>query len=60
MKEFKSFIEFRCNMYLVPELIALDVITRRNDWIMSGGSLEDDYVKRQLKFASQFINYKGE
>jgi hypothetical protein len=60
MKEFKSFIEFRYNMYLVPEIIALAIITRINDWIMSGGSLEDEHVKKQLKFASQFINYKGE
>ena len=60
MKEFKTFIEFRYNMYLIPEIVALDIITRINDWIMSGGSLEDEYVKKQLKFASQFINYKGE
>ena len=55
MKEFKTFIEFRYNMYLIPEIVALDVLTRINDWIMSGGSLEDEYVKKQLKFASQFI-----
>ena len=60
MKEFKSFIEFRYNMYLIPEIVALDVLTRINDWIMSGGSLEDEYVKKQLEFASQFINHKGE
>ena len=55
MKEFKTFIEFRYNMYLIPEIVALDVITRINDWVISGGSLEDEYVKKQLKFASQFI-----
>jgi hypothetical protein len=60
MKEFKSFIDFRYNMYLIPEIVALDVWTRINDWIISGGSFEDEYVKKQLKFASQFINYKGE
>ena len=60
MKEFKSFIEFRYNMYLIPEIVALDILTRINDWVMSGGSLEDEYIKVQLKFASQFINYKGE
>ena len=59
MKEFKSFIEFRYNMYLIQEIVALDVITRINDWVISGGSLEDEYVKKQLKFASQLINYKG-
>ena len=60
MKEFKTFIEFRYNMYLIPEIVALDVITRIHDWVISGGSLEDEYVKKQLKFASQFINHKGE
>ena len=60
MKEFNSFIELRCNLDLIPVTVALDVMTRINDWILSGGSIEDEYVKKQLKFASQFINYKGE
>lgn len=55
MKEFKNFSEFRMNMYLIPEIVALDVVVRIQDWIISGGSLEDEYVKKQLKFASQFI-----
>ena len=60
MKKFKDFTDFRLNMSLIPEAIALDVMTRINDWIISGGSLEDEYVKRNLKFASKFIGYKGE
>ena len=59
MKEFKNFTDFRCNMYLIPEIVALDILCRINDWIMSGGSLEDDYIKRQLAFASQFIGKKA-
>ena len=55
MKEFKSFADFRYNLYLVPEVVALDVMVRIQDWIISGGSLEDEYVKQQLKFASKFI-----
>ena len=58
MKEFKNFTEFRFNMHLVPEGVALDVMVRINDWIISGGSLEDEYIKNNLKFASQFINYQ--
>lgn len=58
MKEFKSFIEFRYNMHLIPETIALDVLVRINDWIMSGGNLEDEYIKSQLRFASEFIQNK--
>ena len=60
MQEFKNFNEFRLNMNLIPEVVALDVMTRINDWILSGGSLEDEYIKKQLKFASNFINTKGE
>ena len=60
MKEFKNFTDFRLNMNLVPEVVALDAMVRINDWVLSGGSLEDRYVKQILTFVSQFINYKGE
>ena len=60
MKEFENFTDFRLNMNLIPETVALDVMVRINDWIISGGSLEDEYVKRNLRFASKFIGYKGE
>jgi len=56
MKKFNSFSDFRFNMHLVPEIVALDVLTRINDWLISGGSLEDEYVKVNLDFASQFIS----
>ena len=55
MKEFKSFTDFRYNLHLVPEVVALDVMVRIQDWIISGGSLEDEYIKQQLRFASKFI-----
>ena len=42
MKKFNSFSDFRFNMHLVPEIVALDVLSRINDWLMSGGSLEDE------------------
>lgn len=55
MKEFKNFTDFRFNMHLIPEVVALDVMVRINDWLISGGQLEDSYIKHQLKYASQFI-----
>lgn len=58
MKEFKSFNDLRCNIHLIPEIVALDVLARINDWILSGGSLDDVYIKNQLKFASEFIEIK--
>ena len=60
MKEFKNFTDFRFNMDLVPEVVALDTMVRINDWLLSGGQLEDSYVKQVLTFASQFIGYEGE
>ena len=60
MKEFKNFTDFRLNMNLVPEVVALDAMVRINDCVLSGGSLDDRYVKQILTFVSQFINYKGE
>ena len=55
MKEFNNFTDFRMNINLVPELVALDVMTRINDWLISGGNLEDEYIKSQLRYASLFI-----
>ncbi len=55
MKEFNTFSDFRFNIHLIPEAIALDVMIRINDWLISGGTLEDRYIKHQLKFASNFI-----
>ena len=53
--EFKNYDEFRLNIDLIPNTVALDVITRICDWIVSGGKLDDNYVKTQLKYASNFI-----
>ena len=55
MREFKDFTDFRYNIDLVPEAVALDVMIRINDWLVSGGQLDDSYIKQQLKFASKFI-----
>ena len=55
MKEFNNFTDFRMNINLVPELVELDVMTRINDWLISGGNLEDEYIKSQLRYASLFI-----
>lgn len=55
MREFKDFTDFRYNIDLVSEAVALDVMVRINDWLISGGQLNDSYIKQQLKFASKFI-----
>ena len=58
MKEFKTFMDFRMNIDLIPTTVALDVMTRINDWLISDGNIEDEYIKRQLQYASQLIEVK--
>lgn len=56
MKEFKTFNDLKYNIHLIPEAVALDVMMRINDWILSGGNLNDSYISNQLQYASKFIN----
>ena len=44
------------NLYLIPTYVALDVLLRINDWVVSGGKIEDEYVQNQIKYANKFIN----
>ena len=39
----------------IPEVVVIDVIKRISDWIESGGSIEDNYIKRQIEYAKLFI-----
>jgi hypothetical protein len=55
MKEFKNITDLTCNLHLIPEIVAVDVLKRIVDWLTSGGSSEDGYIKRQLAYASKFI-----
>lgn len=57
MKEFKTVMELNCNLHLLPSNVAIDVLKRIVDWFNSNNTTaEDDYIKRQLKYASMFIN----
>ena len=40
---------FKVYQFTIPIGISI------NDWLVSGGQLEDSYIKQQLKYASQFI-----
>ena len=59
MKEFKTLNDLCNNWTLIPEVVALDVMTRIADWIASGGVEEDLYIQNQLAFASKFIDYES-
>ncbi|MEG0181646.1 MAG: hypothetical protein RR657_07105 [Peptostreptococcaceae bacterium] len=57
MKEFKTVIDLTCNLHLIPGTVALDVLKRIVDWMLTPGtSVEDDYIKRQLFYASKFLS----
>lgn len=57
MKEFKTVIDLTCNLHLIPGTVALDVLKRIVDWMLSPGtSVEDDYIQRQLSYASEFLS----
>lgn len=55
MSEFKNYSELRFNLDLIPAGVALDVMSRITDWLVSGGNIDDNYIKKQLEFASKFI-----
>lgn len=54
-EEFNSYEEFTLRYNEIPEIVALDVFKRICDWLSNGGSVGDDYVKKQLEYASRFI-----
>lgn len=57
MKEFKTIIELTCNLHLLPSNVAIDVLKRIVDWLNNTNTtVEEDYIKIQLKYASMFIN----
>ncbi len=56
MKEFKTILDLTGNLHLIPQVIAIDVLKRVTDWLVTpGASIDDDYIKRQLDYASKFI-----
>lgn len=43
------------NIHLIPKHVCVDVMKRIIDWTSTGGSYEDEYVKRQISYANQFL-----
>lgn len=44
---------------LVPGIILQDVDKRIGDWLLSGGSLEDDYINQQYKYIEMYIEMEN-
>lgn len=60
MVKINSIKELKKHSHKLPEEVVLDIQYRMNDWIMSGGSYEDDYIKQQFRYAERVINSKEE
>ncbi|WP_054198881.1 DUF6877 family protein [Clostridium baratii] len=42
----------------LPNDVVVDIQSRIGDWIVSGGSYEDDYIKQQFRYAERVLNTK--
>lgn len=41
--------------YLLPHVVLVDIDKRIGDWLASGGSIEDGYIKQQFRYAEKVI-----
>lgn len=54
----KSYIEQINEIaHLLPTPVLQDINKRITDWLAGGGSLEDNYIKQQLRFAHNVKAY---
>lgn len=44
--------------YNVPEYVLNDINKRITDWLASGGTMEDDYIKQQYRYVERYLNSK--
>jgi len=41
--------------HLVPHEVLVDIDKRIGDWLASGGSYDDGYIKQQFRYAERFL-----
>ena len=51
----KNINDLSFNTHLIDPVICVDIMKRIIDWIVSGGSFDDEYVLKQLSYANNFI-----
>lgn len=41
--------------HLIPHEVLVDIDKRIGDWLASGGSIDDGYIKQQFRYAEGFL-----
>lgn len=49
--------ELSSNLDKLPNHVVDDINKRMADWLSSGGNVEDDYIKRQYRYAQDVANF---
>lgn len=55
MVEINTMEDFNKVSDKLPTVILWDINNRIKDWIVSGGSLDDPYIKQQFKYAENIL-----
>jgi len=56
MIKINSMAELHENLKHLPTAAVRDIERRITDWLASGGSLDDDYIKQQFRYAERLID----
>lgn len=56
IRNIEDLIKYSC---LLPFEILQDIDKRIGDWLASGGSYEDGYIKQQCRYAERVIKLTG-
>ena len=54
----KTMSDLNENLKHLPTAALQDIDKRITDWLASGGSEDDAYIKQQFRYAEKVINYK--
>lgn len=58
MIKIETYEEFIEHLDELPTFVLQDIDNRIKDWLASGGSMEDNYIKQQYRYAENVINAK--
>lgn len=56
--QIKNMEDLSNNLKHIPTFAISDINQRITDWIASGGSLEDEYIKQQFRYAENIVRSK--